>query len=172
MAMTDTLAEFGTCDWLPASVQRAQAAEDQQERREARRAEAEREGHAEAARDQATAAYMAAAASRGEDVTAMDAVNGNIGRTVSEVLAGNAGLADRIPKEHREPVNFIDAPVRRSAPVDGDVDGDGVLPRAMLAAEARRVGRRGQEAREAMDAAQARRRPPTLADAWASWRRR
>jgi hypothetical protein len=97
--------------WLPPGVARRQALDEAQHNAELRREERDRqreaERRAEDARDRATAAYLAGALMRGEQPGAMDVMTGDIGRTVDEVLAGSGELADRVPKEHRDPVNYI-----------------------------------------------------------------
>jgi hypothetical protein len=77
--------------WLPASVQRAQALEAVAEAREARAAERERADQAEQAHDRSVAAYVAAAAMRGEPVAPMDAATGNVGRDLLDVLEAARG---------------------------------------------------------------------------------
>src|SRR5690348_9971217 len=105
--------------WLPPSVLRRQAIEEQRDAKTEREAQRAKAAAATEAHDRAIAAYMAGAASRGEDIAAMDAANGNLGRTVPEILAGTAAeVADRVPKGDRNPVNLIDPPARRSAPAD------------------------------------------------------
>jgi hypothetical protein len=97
----------GSGGWLPASVRRRQAVEEQAERRAERAQRAEQADRVEQAHDRAVAAYMAGAAQRGETVSAMDAATGNIGRTLAEVLSGATGeLADRIPKGERGPRDY------------------------------------------------------------------
>src|SRR6266566_7618348 len=54
--------------WLPPSVARRMAAEEQRERREAREAERARQARAEAAQERAVALYAAQAQARGEDL--------------------------------------------------------------------------------------------------------
>lgn len=159
--------EAGAMALLPASVRRAQEAEDRAQARQARADAKERESRVAHAEDRALAAYIEGAALRGETVGARDIISGNVGRTWEQITAGPASeLADRIPKAHREPVNFVDAPVRRMRPArDGDVIG-----RAMLAAEARRLDQRGKAAAEVMEKLAARRAPARLEDAWAAWR--
>jgi hypothetical protein len=107
--------------WLPAGVARRQALDEAQHSRELAREESARkkesERRAEDAYDKAVAAHMADSIARGEPVGALDVMRGGIGRTVSEVLTANAELADRVPKEHRDPVNYVGdtgAPVQRS----------------------------------------------------------
>jgi hypothetical protein len=112
---------------------------------------------------------MAGAAARGEDVSAMDAAAGNVGRTVAEVLAGAAAeVADRVPKGDREPVNLIDPPAYRSAPLDPA----GTIDRAQLARARRKREADERRGAELLEEAAARRRPPGLAETWASWRQR
>jgi hypothetical protein len=97
--------------WLPPGVARRQALDEAQHAAEMRREERARqkasEEFAEEAHDKAVAAHMAGAIARGEPVGALDVMTGNIGRTVTEVLTANAELADRVPKEHRDPVNYV-----------------------------------------------------------------
>ena len=98
-----TTAGFGTLDGLPASVLAAQEREQRLEDREARRQAAEDEAAIEARRDQAIAAYVAAASARGETIGATDIARGDLGRTLDEILAGASGeLADRVPAHQRE----------------------------------------------------------------------
>jgi hypothetical protein len=100
-------AGFGAAAFLPPGVLRQQAIEDRQEAREAREAQRAREAAAEQAHDRAVAAFMAGAAARGEDVPAMAAAAGNIGRTLAEVLSGaTSELADRIPAGERGPRDY------------------------------------------------------------------
>jgi hypothetical protein len=81
--------------WLPPSVARRMAAEEQRERREAREAERARQAHAEAAQDRAVALYAAQAQARGEDLGAMQLASGRgLGRTVEETLADAVAAAD------------------------------------------------------------------------------
>lgn len=83
-------------DWLPASVRRAQAAEDAAERGEARAEEQAREARREASHDRALNAYRNAAESRGEVVSALALATGaGLGRSIGDVLADAAGAADR-----------------------------------------------------------------------------
>jgi hypothetical protein len=159
---------FGT-SWLPASALRAQAAEEQQDNRAEREAQRAKAAEAEAARDRAIAAYMARAAAEGQDISAMDAATGNIGRTLAEVLAGPMSeVADRVPKEFRDPVTLVDAPVRRSAPADPD----GTIDRAMLAKARRQREADERRGAELLEEAAARHKPTALEDTWAGWRQR
>jgi hypothetical protein len=83
--MSEQTAGFG---WLPASVQRRMAVEEQAERRAARDAEREREARREAAEDKALNAYKAAAEQRGEIVSALALATGQgIGRSIQDVFA-------------------------------------------------------------------------------------
>jgi hypothetical protein len=111
--MSET-AGFGT-SWLPASVQRRIAVEEQAERREARDAERAREARAEAAGDKALAAYRQQAEGRGEVLSAMALAAGEgIGRSIEAVLGDAMAAADREDarqrsRDRREDVCFIDA---------------------------------------------------------------
>lgn len=161
---------------LPDASLKAIAEADRQAERDARakaKADIDRADHAQ---DRAIGAYIQAAAQRGEIVTAMDVINGNVGRTFAEITAGaTAALADRVPKEMRESladqgIEVIDVPVRRSRARRGP---GGVIDRALLAVERRRVDRPGKEAAAALEAVRAARRRPqadTYADAWRSFR--
>ena len=94
----------GETDLIPASVRRAQAIEDHTAARKARAAEKAREAREAEAPERAISAYMESAALRGETVSALDVINGNLGRTFEQITGGpSAELADRTPKEHREP---------------------------------------------------------------------
>jgi hypothetical protein len=89
-------------------VRRAQLADERQHDRELRREQREREHRREAARDRAEAQAYAQAILRGEDVSPLDMAGGNLGRTWEEITGGPAAaVADRIPREHREPVNYL-----------------------------------------------------------------
>jgi len=155
--------------WLPPSVIRQQRIDEQHDGKAERDAARARQAQAEQAHGEHVAAYMAGAAARGEDISAMDAATGNVGRTVAEVLAGSmAVVADRVPKGDREPVNLIDPPAYRSAPADPD----GVIDRAMLARARRQREADEHRGAELLEEAAARHRPPALDDAWASWRQR
>ena len=91
--MTEQTAGFG---WLPASVQRRMAVEDQAERREARDAEREREARREEAADKTLAAYRAAAEARGEVVSAMALATGQgIGRSIQDVFGDALAASER-----------------------------------------------------------------------------
>jgi hypothetical protein len=75
--------------------------EDDTQEREAKRARVAR--HEQLA-DRAIATAISEAASRGEYVSPVDAVNGRIGRTLEEILLGAQGaVADRVPVALREP---------------------------------------------------------------------
>ncbi len=81
--------------WLPPSVARRMAAEEQRERREAREAERARQARAEAAQERAVALYAAQAQARGEDLSAMRLASGRgLGRTVEQTLADAIAAAD------------------------------------------------------------------------------
>lgn len=127
----------GFASWLPPSVMRAQHLEDVAEARTARQEERDRIARAEVAHDAAVASYIAAAAGRGEVVSAVDVVNGTIGRSLQDVLAGStAEMADRIPKDQRGEKDYellIDgAMVSRSAPrSDGGSAADYALDRQL-----------------------------------------
>jgi hypothetical protein len=118
--------------WLPPSVARRQAADEVQHaaelRREERARQKESEQRAEDARDKAVAAWVTDSIARGEPAGALDVLNGDIGRTVRQVLTANAELTDRVPKEHREPVNYVGDtggyfPVQRSQRPESRGDG-------------------------------------------------
>jgi hypothetical protein len=160
MAMTEYA---GWISDLPDVAQGSLQRDDFAALKEAKDEAARRQDAADAAENQVTALRLA----------------GQVPESLGEILARRSQLADRQAgkldfQQRREAgeIGLIDPVIHRAGPVDGDVDGDGVIDRAMRAAEVRRVARRGQEAAGAMQTAQARRRPPTLADAWASWRRR
>ena len=93
--MSETAA-FGVPAWLPASVQRRQAAEDARERAEARRADRERAEADERRHEAAVQAWAAAAEVRGEAVSAMQLATGEgIGRSLGDVFAEARAAADR-----------------------------------------------------------------------------
>ncbi len=98
----------------PARSLRWMEAEAAAERREARRAEAERQDRAEQAAETALAMYRSQAEARGEVVSAVALARGEIGgRTAAEVLADAQGAADRedarqAARDRREEVCFID----------------------------------------------------------------
>jgi hypothetical protein len=148
---------------LPDAAQRSLQQDDFAARKEAKDEAARRQDVADSAENQVTALRLA----------------GQEPETLDEILVRRSALSDRQAgkldfQQRREAgeIGLIDPVIHRAGPVDGDVDGDGVVHRAQMAAEARRVARPRQEAARAMETAQARRRPGTLADAWASWRRR
>ena len=72
--------------WLPASVQRSIALESIADDTADRKAKKDRADHAEAERDASAAAWLAAAAARGEPVAPIDAATGNIGTPLTEIL--------------------------------------------------------------------------------------
>ena len=151
---------FGAGAWLPPSVRRAQEIEQRAEDREAREAERERLDRAEAAHDRAVAAAVAAAVSRGEDVSVLDAAQGLIGRSVEDVLAGaTSELAYRIPKAERGERDYelLDAPEpvirsRSDGWPESGYSADRLIQQAsdnhrwLVAYQARRASRQGRGA--------------------------
>ena len=142
---------------LPVTAQRSLQQDDFFARKEGKVEAARRQEAADSAENQQLALRLA----------------GQESETVGEILARRSQLADRQAglldfQSRRESgeVGLIDPVIHRSR-----TDYRGVIGRAMVAAEARRLDRRGQDAAEAIEALQAR-RPPSMADAWASWRRR
>jgi hypothetical protein len=79
---------------LPARSLRAIAAEDREERRQAREAERSRAERAEERHNRALAVYQAQAAERGEQVSALDLISGQAGRTVADVFADAKAMAE------------------------------------------------------------------------------
>ena len=147
--------------WLPGSVLRAQYLEDVEAAKQARAEKRARADRADEAHNKAVAAYMTGAAMRGEAVSAVDAANGNIGRTVAEVLSGATGeLADRIPAHQRGERDYelLDAgePVIRARYDDGwpssSYEADSMLRRAeglhgdLVRAQSRLASRQGRAA--------------------------
>jgi hypothetical protein len=81
--------------WLPASVQRRIAVEEQAERRLARAADRERQDREESAHERAVGAYRAAAEARGEQVSALAIARGEgLGRSLQDVLGDATAAAD------------------------------------------------------------------------------
>jgi hypothetical protein len=94
--------------WLPASVQRRIAVEEQAERRLARAADRERQDREESAHERAVGAYRAAAEARGEQVPALAIARGEgLGRSLQDVLGDATAAADhedarQAARAHRE----------------------------------------------------------------------
>jgi hypothetical protein len=104
---------MGSPSWLPATVRRAQYLEEQREAREAREAERERAAQLEQRHERAIASWRSQAEERGEFYSAMEIVQGNVGRTIDEVLqSARAAMesednwaAARASREGAEPVH-------------------------------------------------------------------
>lgn len=93
----------GVPSWLPPGVARIQAEENARQAQAARAEQRARADRAEVARDQAVSAYIRTAAARGEMVSGMDIANGNVGKTLHDVLFGDAAeVAGRIPRGDRD----------------------------------------------------------------------
>jgi hypothetical protein len=115
--MTELSGFAAAVDWLPPGVIRAQAIEDQAERREARRAEAARQERADGMAESGLAAYKAAAEGRGETVGAMAMATGEVpGRGLEDIFGAAVAAADRedarsAARESREDKHFVDSDV-------------------------------------------------------------
>jgi hypothetical protein len=154
------LAGFGIPGWLPPRVQRAMAAEDAAERREAKRVEAEREMVRDAAHDRALALYRSQAEERGEVVSALAIARGVGGRSLADVLGDAQAAADRedarqAARDRREDVYYIDQePViqgasRSAGPgseyeLDRQLNQASDLHRDLIAIQARAASRSGR----------------------------
>jgi hypothetical protein len=89
MMMSETTG-FGALSWLPPRVLRRQAAEDAAEKREAKRAEREREACAEQAADNALAAYRVTAELNGDVVSALALASARVPADEAERAAAAA----------------------------------------------------------------------------------
>jgi hypothetical protein len=153
----ETMNYAGWIDDLPTVSQRSLQRDDFAARKEAKDEAARRQDVADSAENQLTALRLA----------------GQVPESLAEILARRSAMADRqagkldfqARRESGE-VGLLD-PVHRSR---GN-DSCGVIGRAKLAAERRRLDRRGQDAAEVIDVLQAR-RPPSMADAWTTWLQR
>jgi hypothetical protein len=116
------LAGFGDQPWLPLATQRAMRSEARRELAQAKQDAAEREQRAEAKRSAAMALYAQQAEERGEAVSAFALATGQVaGRTVTDILAGAAAMADiddaraaaRERRQASERLNFCWDPATR-----------------------------------------------------------